>query len=220
MFMSPDAQLYYIACEFLWSSITLFHYLSEEVATENIGKLQLKWSGAHEDLASWALEERFFAIESEVITKNEQEKLLSTTETLGDTLVFRWGDALNTFAGSMLQKSSYTSKSKWLYFSYCRFLKQVLVEFNRVIQEMEEMGGSPAYYEHYQESIELFNDMAAAMERERPFLDNQNGVDEDTKQAVWAEMDAFAAKLGTEWRQAVLSAARNLKLPDFDDKVA
>ena len=57
--------------------------------------------------------------------------------------------------------------------------------------------------------------MAAAMEQERPFLDGTGDIDEATMQATWAEIDAFAARLGAEWRQAVLEAARNQQLPDF-----
>jgi hypothetical protein len=53
------------------------------------------------------------------------------------------------------------------------------------------------------------------MERERPFLDKPGNVDEATIQAVWEEIETTAARLGTEWRQAVLEAARHQRLPDF-----
>ncbi len=107
------------------------------------------------------------------------------------------------------------SEPVWVYYCYCRFLWQVLQKFDRIMQDL---GSSSVYYQRYQESIGLFQDMAAAMEQERPNSNDTGDIDEGTVQIIWAEIDAFAARLGAEWHQAVLEAARHQQLPGFVDE--
>lgn len=214
--MSLEARIYFFACSFLWDLLSFFHYLDEEIAEGQIRELYLKWSGPFEDLAHWALEEKFFPIEEGKITRNEEDLLLSTAETFLDTPIVLWSNGLNTEAVEMHKKYTNVSKPLWIYYYYCRFLKQVLSEFDGVLQEL---GNSSIYYGHYQQDISLFTDMAKALEKERPFL-NTADVSEATRRAIWGEIDAYAAKLGAEWRQLVLSAARDLKLPDFNENAA
>lgn len=205
-----EVRIFFFACDFLWCVLSLYHYLDEEIATEDIGSLYLKWAAPHSDLAEWAGEERIFSIHSEQITKNEKDKLSSLSDTFGDSLIIYWGNAIKNVAIDMNQKYPEINESLWLYYHYCSFLHQVLTEFDEVLQNL---ASSPIYYEHYRQDISLFNDMAKALENERPFLDSTN-VSEATVQVIWDEIDAYVVKLGAEWRQAVHSAARDLKLPD------
>jgi hypothetical protein len=214
---SSEARIYFFACNILWDVLSLFHYLDEEVATENIGALYLeKWSAPFAKLTNWALEERWFPIDKERIPRAEKDLLLSTADDLGDLLALHWSNELNTAAIAAHERRPGASESMWLYYYYCGFLRQVLTEFDRVLQER---CSSTAYYEHYREHVGLFGDMAAALEPERPFLGATADVSEATLKTVWGEIDASASELGAGWRQAVYSAAHDLKLPDFGEEV-
>jgi hypothetical protein len=123
-----------------------------------------------------------------------------------------FGDLLIGHAANSHAIQPVLSEPMWVYYSYCRFLWYALKEFDQIMQEL---GVSSIYYQRYQASINLFHDMVTAMERERPFLDKPDNVDEATMQAVWEEIDTTATRLGAEWRQAVFEAAYNQQLPDF-----
>jgi hypothetical protein len=150
------------------------------------------------------------------MAKDEKDLLLSTADNVGDLLSLRWENALNAVAIEMHGKYPDVSESMWLYYYYCGFLRQTLTEFDRVLQESDSLR---TYYEHYRERIGLFNEMATALERERPFLDAQADVTEAVIKAVGAEIDIHSSRLGAEWRQAVQSAARDLRLTNFSKKV-
>lgn len=83
---------------------------------------------------------------------------------------------------------------------------------------MQDLGSSSVYYQRYQESIGLFQDMTAAMEQGRPNLNDTGDIDEGTVQVIWTDIDVSAARLGAVWHQAVLEAARNQQLPGFVDE--
>jgi hypothetical protein len=207
---SLEARVYFFACNFLWDALSLFHYLDEEIAEENIGLLYLeKWSEPFADLINWALEGRFYPFEQEQLSRGEKDLWLAEADTFGESLAIHFGNALSKAATDGSRKHTILSESMWLYHCYCKFIQQVLTEFGQILQQYS---SSSRYYEYYNEHTTLFQEMAAAMERERPFLDN---VDEATIQAVWEEIETTAARLGTEWRQAVLEAARHQRLPDF-----
>ncbi len=214
MFTLPLSILKYsFSCDFLWFILSLFLYLDEEIAKEDdIGRLGLKWNKLSEDLAQWAIEEGYFPLKNDSITEEDKKTLSLIGGELGNSLMFHFADTLHSIAIDSYVKNPLFGESIWLYYYYCRFLWQVLREFDQIMQES---GHSSVYYKRYQESTGLFQDMAAAMEHERPFLDNQEGIDEDTVHSIWAEIDNFAIKLGNEWRQTVLEAAHNQKLPDF-----
>jgi hypothetical protein len=213
---SLEARTYFFACNFLWDVLSLFHYLNEDIAKERIDSPYLfKWGKPFENLAHWALEERWFPINSDKLAKSEEDMLLSAADTLGDLVTFRWGSELNVIAEGTHKRYPSMSESMWLYYYYCGFLRQTMVDFERVLQEP---GSSMMYYEHYQKHIGLFRDMAAALEREHPFLDTQTDISADIVEAVLGDIDAQAQKLGAEWRQAVHSAAHDLKLPDFGEE--
>jgi hypothetical protein len=211
---SLAGRIYFFACDFLWDVLSMFHYLDEEVSTEDIGPLDLKWRTPFANLANWALEERWFPINNEELARSEKDLLLSAADTLGDLATFRWGSELNVIAKETHKKYPSMSESMWLYYYYCGFLRQTMVDFDRVLQELD---SSTTYYAHYQEHIGLFSDMAAALERERPFLDKQTDMSKEIVEAVGGDIDAWASRLGTEWRQAVHSAAQYRKLPDFEE---
>lgn len=207
-----EARICFFACNFLWDALSLFHVVNEEIAKDRIDEPYLnKWGKSFENLAHWSLEERWIPVAQGEIAYSEKD-LLAETDKFGEFLMFWWDNALNNVAIEMYRKCTSLNESMWLYHYYCRFLQQVLVEFDQVLKEL---GFSSVYYQRYQNSISLFQDMAAAMELERPFLNNPGGIDKTVIQEIWAEMDAFAAKLGAEWRQAVLEAARHLRLPEF-----
>jgi hypothetical protein len=210
---SFKGRIYFFVCNNLWDVLSLFHYLNEEVATESLGSFYLeKWGAPYEDLAHWALEERWFPIDREKVPREEKDLLLSTADQLGDLLASHWSDKLKIAALEARKRYPSVSESMWLYYLYCGFLRQVLREFDRVLREQ---GSSTAYCERYQEHIGLFDDLVAALEQERPFLDTQTDVSNSFKESAWGDLDAHASNLGAEWRQAVHSVARDLELPTF-----
>lgn len=206
-----EARIFFFACDFLWCAVSLYHYLDEEIATEDIGSLYLKWATPHSNIADWSGEKRLLPLPTEQTLKDEKDELFSLADTLGDLLIIHWGNAIKNAAINMNQKFSEISESIWLYYYYCSFMRQILSEFERVLQEPN---SSSMYYEVYQQDISLFNDMAKALENERPFLDKRTSVSDATVQTIWDDIDNHVAKLGEEWRQAVHSAARDLELPD------
>jgi len=212
---SITARIYYFACYFLWDALSMFYYLDEDIAKDRIGQFYWRWSDPFEKLTNWALEERYYPEERENIVINQGDIPFTEGDKLSDSLTLYFGDVLSFVATDAHQKHSTISESLWLYYYYCGFLRQVLTEFDRVLQEQD---NSAAYYEHYQEHIRLFNDMAIAMEHELFLLDSLKDDSAVVPKAVRDEVNAYAGKMGAEWRQAVLSAARHLELPDFDEK--
>lgn len=205
------ARLYYFACIFLYDVLVLANYLDEEVAKESISHSTTKWRGPFDNLIDWALEERFFPMYHEKLASSEEDVLFSKEEALGDLLTFYFAKELNDIAIQTHQKYPSVSESIWLYYYYCGFLRQALTEFEQALQEP---GSAPIYYERYRQGLSLFNEMAKALESERPFLDTKTDASKAIVQAVWSDIDNFVAKLGAEWRQAVHAAARDLELPD------
>lgn len=210
---SLEARVYFFACNFLWDALSLFHYLDEEVAKENIGLLYLeKWSAPFANLINWALEGRFYPFEQEQLSRDEKDLLLAQADTFGESLAIHFGNTLSKATMEGYRQHGTLSESMWLYHCYCQFIQQILTEFEDILRQYS---SSSRYYEYYNEHMTLFQEMATAMERERPFLDKPGNVDEATIQAVREEIEAIAARLSTEWRQAVLEAAHHQRLPDF-----
>jgi hypothetical protein len=213
MFQLPSSTLTHLfSCHFLWVSLSLSLYLNEKDVKGNIGLLSTKWGKQSDLLAHWTIEEGYFILGRVPISQVDKDTITSIAGELGDVFMLHLADILSKSASSLYAKKIPLEESIWCYYYYCQFLWQVLQEFDQIMQEL---GVSSIYYQRYQASIDLFHDMAGAMERERPFLDKPGNVDEATIQAVWAEIEATAARLGTEWRQAVLEAAHHQRLPDF-----
>jgi hypothetical protein len=197
---------------FLWCVLSLFHYLDEDVAKENLGRSHLKWSRPFNDLAGWATDEWYYLLDSRGIDHDSINRFDLVGGKLGDSLTYHFAGALTAVAADTHAETPALSDSMWLYYFYCRFIWRVLKEFDRVLQEL---GDSSAHYGRYQDSIGLFQNMHKAMELERPFLDSCE-VSDATKNAVWDKIDAHAEKLGLEWREAVRHAACYFEIPDFD----
>jgi hypothetical protein len=193
-------------------SLSLSLYLNEKDVKGNIGLLSIKWSKQSDLLAHWTIKEGYFVLDRVQISQVDRNGTISIAGELGDLLMLHLADALSKSASSLYATKMILDESVWLYYYYCQFLWQVLEEFDQIMQEL---GVSSIYYQRYQASLDLFHDMATVMEQERPFLDKPDNVDEATMQAVWEEIDITAARLGAEWRHAVLEAARNQQLPDF-----
>jgi hypothetical protein len=210
-----EARLYFFACTFMWCNLSLFHFLDEKVnADELISRFFLRWNSPFENLANWLGSARLFPLRSEKITGSEKELLFSTADEFGDQLVFRIGGALVTEATVMHRNHPLLNESVWLYCYYCRFLQHTLTDFERILHDLL---SSTIFYEHYSEHADLFEDMAAAMDRERTIMDSTFTVD-STRNAVWVDINTFTQKLSAEWQHIVLSAAHHLSLPNFDEE--
>jgi hypothetical protein len=203
---------YSFSYHFVWFVLSFYHYLVEKISEEDIGKYYLKWSTPFENLANWAMDEWRFVLESNKVSQEDILSLSSFSLGLDDSLAHYFEYLLKNQAAFLYTRNQVLSVPVWSYYHYCYFVKQVIKEFDQI---MREMGTSSVYYQRYQESFKLFQDMGAAMEQERPFLDNPENVDENTMHSIWAEIDKFSVGLGGEWRKAVLEAAVNQRLPDF-----
>ena len=215
--LSSAALEFCFSCNFLWSGLSLFHYLDERVATESINALQLKWNDLAEELAEWLVEEWYYPLDNEKIDQEHRHELFETTQELADAIIVYFATALGRLAAKKCQENPNLSKSEWLYYCYCLFLQHILSEFNRILQAQDDLSD---YYQHYRKSVKLFDDLVIVLEQERPFGDRDTNINSINRQSLWAELDELTSKLGAQWRQAVLYASRNKILPDFIDNSA
>ena len=212
-----EVRLYYFACNFLWCLLSLDHYFREEIITEaDAYRFYLErselWDEQYNKLADWTLTELSFLVENKQIRGDEKEMLDSTAAELGDSLIFHWSSFLQMATSNMQKNYPSVDKPTWLYYCYCAFLRQVLTEFDRVLVEH-----SATYYRRYREYRDLFKEMETILDNERPFTGMALSVNGGMMETLRKGVDTYATRLGKEWRQAVESAARNLKLPKLLD---
>jgi hypothetical protein len=211
--LTLKARVYFFACSLLWDVLSLFHYLDEKVASQGTSlRRSVKWTKPFADLANWALEELWLPVDRENVPASERDLLFSTADAVGDLLISRWGDELGACASKAHEEHPDVSQSRWLSYYYRRFLWRVLAVLDRVLQEPDV---PIEYYQHYRESAELFENLALALENEWLCSDTEANVSPASAETVREKLDACALRLSAEWRQAVCSAARELKLPDF-----
>lgn len=203
--ISPNARIYYFACELLWCALSLYQYLVEVVASPEIGPLFSRLSTQMENIAGWALQERHSPIENEKPQPGEEEALFSAAGKLRDPLTMGWSDELQAAARAAHQRFPLIGETTWLHYYYCAFLPQVLKEFDQLVQRLD----SPnQFYQRYRKNITLFDNVREACQKEHPSVDKVDVVSQEALSELLTEMEAFAVRLGAQWRQTVISAAQ------------
>jgi hypothetical protein len=197
--MSTNDKVYYFACDSLWGILAL---LTEKVGTRENSFFYLKWSAQYSKITNWALQEKSFS--EEKFTRDEQENFVPRAEVAGDALIAQWDKSLHEVAHSAYEAYPSLSEPVWLYYYYCRFLQRVLVEFDGIIQE-----DLTPYFQRYQASKFLFNNLSSTLEYERPFFGPEVSIDKTIAGNLLTDLDTFAVRSGEHWRDAILSAVKN-----------
>lgn len=208
-----EARIQFFACNFLWDVLAMFTYLNEDMIDYRIDAGGYpKWNEQHESLLHWCLEERYCLIDQSEITNDEKERLFRIADEMSETIVFRWGVALDSVANKMYMNFPIMNRARWLYYNYCLFLRKTLMEFERVLLEYS----SPIYYEHYRMNYSSFEVLISILGNEYRLINNYNTSSVEISEKARDRMDFVATKLASEWRQAVIATARDLTLPNFD----
>lgn len=205
MSLSSDEHLYLFANWFLWAVFPILMYLNEKGALEGANP-SMQWVDACEVLADWAANESAYTKHTRA-TQEERNIIYPKGVELVGSLTERLGDEL--LRGSFTDYKQYPiiNEAIWLHHHYCSFLLAVLKEYDQLIQGL---GAQNELYQRYQENIGLFNNVINACQIERASLERPSNMNPETIDKLLADMDAFAARLGIEWREAVLYAVQNI----------
>ncbi len=197
---------YYFACDFLWCVLAL---ATEEVLNpETNVRFRQGWMIFHTKLADWALQERFDLFNHKKIPMKHQQELLSLADTASEVLMSRWLEKLHVAARNFCIQFPSLSEPKWLYYCYCRFLKQVLVQFEHILQGLDM---SSPYYGLYKESAAIVKDLSGSLEREQPAHEPELSIEDTALIKLKVDMDIFATQLSADWGEAVILAAHDAK---------
>lgn len=203
---SVDVYFYYFAYSFMWDVFSVFHYMFDDEATEEVKQKYAVWSMRHSHLANWIADERDFVVDSQEIPESKKEELYSSTESTGDTLITHWGDTLRAAAIEAHKAYPDIERMLWLYYYYCRWLCRTLSVFDQLVSEST--SSTSQCFARYQQNRELFTHLATAVVNERPFLGLSH--DEQTRrEAVLPHaIDSQAMSLVVEWHETIIEAVR------------
>lgn len=199
--MLINERVYFFACDSLWCVLTL---LTEEIGTQASAPYDVKWSDHYDNITNWAFQEKDF-VEDRLLEKKDIV-FLDLTEVLGDSMLGKWYESIFEAANLAHRAYSLISKSLWLYYYYSQFLKEVLIEFEQVVQQY-----AKPYNKRYEDNKTIFIELQKILENELPSFNNAKMfVDKTLSESLLGDLNSFARQLGMEWRVAVLSGVRDM----------
>ena len=197
--MLINERIYFLTCKSFWCILTL---RTEEVSTWESVPFYQKWNKHYSKITNWAFQEQDY-VRDKLLASNDLE-FLNISEDLFDSILTKSLNSILEAANHAYKAYPVISEHLWLYYYYAQFLKEVLLEFEKIVKE-----DAKSYYERYKDNRILFFDLRKILEHERPVLDSETSSDKFLVENVFSNLDTFAIQLGEEWRKALLSAVRN-----------
>ena len=189
--MLNNERNYYLACISLWCFLAL---RTEEIGSRDSFPFYRKWDDYYSKLTNWALQEHFYVEDKLLEAKNID--FPKVAEDLCDSLVVTALNSLREAANRAHKAYPAISEDLWLYYFYAQSLKEVLMEFEKLVK-----AEAKPYDERYRDHQTLFNDLHKILEQEYPSLDVESPL---------ADLDSLAGQSGKEWREAVLGSIQSV----------
>ncbi len=194
--MSKSDNTYSVACNCLWNSLSLFHFIFDDLITPELYEASIAWIHYLEAIANWAGDEAYFPSSK---TEASQVNLYMTDE-YGDYLIKRWANSLNTIAHNAYITRPEIPQLTYLYSSYCLYLAALLTRFSDLIKQHT----SPKYQRRYDLVVHNFDELHKLI-LNVSFLPQISQFSDALRKVLEAETELIA----NEWKALVLSAAIN-----------
>src|SRR5579871_1607798 len=203
--LSTEGRIYYFSCVYLWSAVSVFNYLTDDLHAPDIAQASTTWARAHGHLGNWLSEERFFPIDLENPTNADIEQLYGIDEASSDALISQWGGELWSSARVLHKMNANLSETMALYYCYCSWLSKTLTEFQSILDSPAM--GQTVFHTHYRERLAALQGLATLLNGERPATENAVNCEVSLESSSVLEMRV--GELAVSWREAVYSAAGN-----------
>jgi hypothetical protein len=112
--------------------------------------------GLLNDLAEWALTECYFPFAQEKISRDEEQALYVRANKLMDPVIFAWGHELESLALEAGQRHGNLSGLSWMQALYCYLVYHVLLEFEKLVRNLNQSG---VYYARYVAAQNMFENI-------------------------------------------------------------
>jgi hypothetical protein len=181
----------------MWSGISTFNYIFDEIMTNDLEVLADDWADIASGLANWLQDEIAYVVKQSQLSREDSTLVYRVAEKQGDEIIEFFAREIKQNASIVHLQYPQTTLEVIMYKFYIATLNRIIYEFDKIIRTSLYLPNELRirYYNHI-DFVRLHMIIALQVEQQREWADN---------------LHSLALKLAKKWKESVESAYVSLQ---------